>query len=122
MEKNDIIKERLDAFRPDLGDKAAYMAGLENKLKSAEVLYRICEEKAVESRKAIAVTFVSGIIIGALLAAFIILDPISLPDFSFKLGTYVIISTLDKLSVIAASLIAATVLFLIARSQVKSAE
>ncbi|MCQ2118506.1 MAG: hypothetical protein MJY84_01130 [Bacteroidales bacterium] len=83
-------EELFDSFNPDLGDKDRYVEELSKKLESVEMLHRICEENARNTKVAVLVAAVVGLLLGGFIMAVVLLGPASGLDFNLKLGARVL--------------------------------
>ena len=83
-------EELFESFAPDLGDKDRYVEELAKKLRSYEMLHKICEENARKTKSAVLMAVVIGLLLGGFIMAVIILNPMSGMDFHIKLGIRVL--------------------------------
>lgn len=83
-------EELFDSFKPDLGDKDRYVEELSKKLRSYEMLHKVCEENARKTRGAVLVAVLAGLLLGGFIMAVVLLSPKSGMDFNFKLGVCVL--------------------------------
>ncbi len=83
-------EELFDSFKPDLGDGDRYVEELSKKLRSYEMLHKICEENARKSKTALLAAVLVGLLLGGFIMAVVLLSPTSVMDFHFKLGVRVL--------------------------------
>lgn len=64
MEQDKNIEEIFAAFRPDMGDAGAFMAGVGKKLDAVEYVKRMQERQIRRYRRAVVAAFVAGLVAG----------------------------------------------------------
>ena len=83
-------EELFESFAPDLGDKDRYVEELLKKLRSYEMLHKICEENARKTKVTVLVAAFIGLLFGGFIMAIVLIAPTSGMDFSLKLGIRVL--------------------------------
>ena len=83
-------EELFDSFKPDLGDKDRYVEELSKKLRSYEMLHKVCEENARKTRVTVLVAAFIGLLFGGFIMAIVLIAPTSGVDFSLKFGIRVL--------------------------------
>lgn len=80
MTENEL-REYFHTHRPSLSDEGTYLAGLSAKMDKMAEVKRMSEAIQKQNRLNLAIVFCLGILVGSALIAFIILKPISAPQF-----------------------------------------
>ena len=85
MKMNDSLEELFSGYRPDLGDNAEYMKQIRKKLEAADELRTICVKRKKRSRRAVIITFLSGLLAGCAVSVMFILKPLIIPHTPYNL-------------------------------------
>lgn len=80
MTENEL-REYFHSHRPSLSDDTTYLAGLSAKMDKMAEVKRMSEAVHKQNRMNFAIVFCLGILVGSAIIAFIILKPISAPQF-----------------------------------------
>ena len=80
MTENEL-REFFHTHRPSLSDEGTYLAGLSTKMDKMAEVKRMSEAIQKQNRFNLAIVFCLGILAGSAIIAFIILKPISAPQF-----------------------------------------
>ena len=75
------LREYFHSHRPSLSDDATYLAGLSAKMDKVAEVKKISEALYKRNRVILVTTFCLGVLVGGAIIAFIILKPISAPQF-----------------------------------------
>jgi len=76
---NDSLEELFSRYRPDLGNNAEYMRKIRKKLETTDELRTICAKRKKRSRRAVIITFLSGLLAGCAVSAMCLLKPLIIP-------------------------------------------
>ena len=80
MTENEL-RDFFHSHRPSLSDEGTYLAGLSAKMDKMAEVKEMSEAIRRQNRLSLAITFCLGILLGCAIIAFIILKPISAPQF-----------------------------------------
>lgn len=105
MEKEFRLEDIFDAYRPDLGDSTKFMATLQHELEAAEYLRTMREAERRHFRKIMAVVLVTGVLIGSVLTATILLLPQDTPVLTLTLPGLSAILPLEFMKIVGTLLI-----------------
>ena len=87
MEKDKTLEQLFLAQTPKFDDKAAFMARLTKRLDAVEYIRQYQEATLRRYKMAMVVTFVVGIISGAVTIGFLLSTPVDVPLFTFQVQT-----------------------------------
>lgn len=105
MEKEFRLEDIFDAYRPDLSDSTKFMATLQHKLEAAEYLRTMREAERQHFRNIMAVVLVTGVLIGSVLTATILLLPQDTPVLTLTLPGLSAILPLEFIKIVGTLLI-----------------